>query len=344
MEKFNAIKILEEEQYVEDLFNRNLGKEQYMKDVYNYVETYIRPLLEKNLSKANIPTPQYFIEEMRDEVLTDNSLSDENKEIMMKESTSGAYQIHTLTEKQNIEDIDDETYEEDIEEDEMFEDEEIKELKKLGIIGSSKEDFSYMLQDDEIGFLGKDKKIKKQLANKICDYLIRTRTYELNLNKYVEEYIIPILSKYNEEKKIKFDLNSNDKEILMISNNTIELAKRIIFENTNMSIILPFIKNELDEEIINACNFLFNDDEKSKKDFSNYFIKDILDNYDKIDFKNIEKFNLLDIMENDEIQSLTDYISLIFISNIIYIITRVYFIYLYKLYFLLQINTIKYIK
>lgn len=319
MEKFNAIKILEEEQYVEDLFNRNLGKEQYMKDVYNYVETYIRPLLEKNLLKANIPTPQYFIEEMRDEVLTDDSLSDENKEIMMKESTIGAYYIHTLTEKliisanqiinslglitekQNIEDIDDETYEEDIEEDEMFENEEIKELKKLGIIGSSKEDFSYMLQDEEIGFLGKDKKIKKQLANKICDYLIRTRTYELNLNKYVEEYIIPILSKYNEEEKIKFDLSSNDKEILMISNNTIELAKRIIFENTNMSIILPFIKNELDEEIVNACNFLFNDDEKAKKDFSNYLIKDILDNYDKIDFKNVEKFNILDIMENDEI-------------------------------------------
>lgn len=319
MEKFNAIKILEEEQYVEDLFNRNLGKEQYMKDVYNYVETYIRPLLEKNLSKANIPTPQYFIEEMRDEVLTDDSLSDENKEIMMKESTISAYYIHTLTEKliisanqiinslglitekQNIEDIDDKTYEEDIEEDEMFEDEEIKELKKLGIIGSSKEDFSYMLQDEEIGFLGKDKKIKKQLANKICDYLIRTRTYELNLNKYVEEYIIPILSKYNEEEKIKFDLNSNDKELLMISNNTIELAKRIIFENTNMSIILPFIKNELEEEIITACNFLFNDDNETKKDFSNYLIKDILDNYDKIDFKNVEKFNILDIMENDEI-------------------------------------------
>ena len=320
MEKFNAIKILEEEQYMEDLFNRNLGKEQYMKDIYNYVETYIRPLLEKNLSKANIPTPQYFIEEMRDEVLTNyNDLSDENKEIMMKESTIGAYYIHTLTEKliisanqiinslglitekQNIEDIDDETYEEDIEEDEMFEDEEINELKKLGIIRSSKDDFSYMLQDEEIGFLGKDKKIKKQLANKMCDYLIRTRTYELNLNKYVEEYIIPILSKYNEEEKIKFDLNSNDKEMLMISNNMIEIAKRIIFENTNMSIILPFIKNELDEEIITACNFLFNDDEVAKKDFSNFFIKDILDNYDKIDFKNVEKFNLLDIMENDEI-------------------------------------------
>lgn len=107
---------------------------------------------------------------MRDKVLTDDSLSDKNKEITMKESTIGAYYIHNLTEKliisankilnslgliterQNVEDIDDETYKEDIEENETFEDEEIKELKKLGIIGSSKEDISYMLQDDEIEF------------------------------------------------------------------------------------------------------------------------------------------------------------------------------------------------
>ena len=134
---------------------------------------------------------------MRDKVLTDDSLSDKNKEITMKESTIGAYYIHNLTEKliisankilnslgliterQNVEDIDDETYKEDIEENETFEDEEIQELKKLGIIGSSKEDISYMLQDDEIEFLGKDRKIKKQLTNKICDYLIRTRTYEI---------------------------------------------------------------------------------------------------------------------------------------------------------------------
>ena len=256
---------------------------------------------------------------MRDKVLTDDSLSDNNKEITMKESTIAAYYIHNLTEKliisankilnllglitekQNVEDIDDETYKEDIEENETFEDEEIKELKKLGIIGSSKEDISYMLQDDEIEFLGKDRKIKKQLANKICDYLIRTRTYEMNLNKYINDYIIPILTKHNEKKKIKFDLNSDDKEILMISNNTIEIAKRIIFENTNMSIILPFIKIELEEEIITDCNFLFNDDKETKKDFSNYLIKDIIDNYEKIDFKNVEKFNILDIMENDEI-------------------------------------------
>lgn len=95
---------------------------------------------------------------MRDKVLTDDSLSDKNKEITMKESTIGAYYIHNITEKliisankilnslgliterQNVEDIDDETYKEDIEENETFEVKEIKELKKLGIIGSSNED------------------------------------------------------------------------------------------------------------------------------------------------------------------------------------------------------------
>ena len=35
---------------------------------------------------------------MRYKGLTDDSLSDKNKEIMMKESTIGAYYIHNLTE------------------------------------------------------------------------------------------------------------------------------------------------------------------------------------------------------------------------------------------------------
>ena len=99
MEKFNAIKILEEEKQTQDLFNRNLSKEDYMNDVYNYIETYIRPILEKNLSKTNIPTPQKFIEEMKNEVLSYNNISDENKENMLNENTISTYYIHTLIEK-----------------------------------------------------------------------------------------------------------------------------------------------------------------------------------------------------------------------------------------------------
>ena len=288
MEKFNAIKILEEEKEMKDLFSRNLGKENYMNNVYNFVEIYIRPVLEKNLSKLNIPTPKDFIEEMRKQVLTEDDISDKDKEVMLNEKTIDAYYIHTITEKlivlanriintlglinKKIDikelDIDDEYVENDV------------------------NNFSYMLQDEEIGFLGKDKKIKKQVANKISDYLIRIKTYEINLNKYIDKYIKPTLNKHNEENKIKFDLNSNDEAILLITNNIIEITKRAIFENTNMSIMLPFIKNNIDEKTINAFDFLFNDNEEIKKEFSNFFCESILKNYEEIDFINVEKFNL----------------------------------------------------
>lgn len=300
MEKFNAIKILEEEKEMKDLFSRNLGKENYMNNVYNFVEIYIRPVLEKNLSKLNIPTPKDFIEEMREQVLTEDDISDKDKEVMLNENTIGAYYIHTITEKlivlanriintlglinKKIDikelDIDDEYVENDV------------------------NNFSYMLQDEEIGFLGKDKKIKKQIANKIIDYLTRVKTYEINLNKYIDKYIIPTLNKYNEENKIKFDLNSNDEEILLITNNIIEITKRAIFENTNMSIMLPFIKNNIDEKTINASDFLFNDNEEVKKDFSNFFCESILNNYEEIDFIKVEKFNFeeetLNILNRDD--------------------------------------------
>lgn len=300
MEKFNAIKILEEEKEMKDLFSRNLGKENYMNNVYNFVETYIRPVLEKNLSKLNIPTPKDFIEEMREQVLTEDDISDKDKEVMLNENTIGAYYIHTITEKlivlanriintlglinKKIDikelDIDDEYVENDV------------------------NNFSYMLQDEEIGFLGKDKKIKKQVANKIIDYLTRVKTYEINLNKYIDKYIIPTLNKHNEENKIKFDLNSNEEEILLITNNIIEITKRAIFENTNMSIMLPFIKNNIDEKTINAFDFLFNDNEEAKKEFSNFFCENILNNYEEIDFINVEKFNFeeetLNILNRDD--------------------------------------------
>lgn len=45
MEKFNAIKILKEEQAKEDLANRNLGKEDFYNTLFGFIEDYIEPYL-----------------------------------------------------------------------------------------------------------------------------------------------------------------------------------------------------------------------------------------------------------------------------------------------------------
>jgi hypothetical protein len=47
MEKFNAIKILEEELEEKVLFDKNLSKEHYMKSVYSFVDNYVEPVLKK---------------------------------------------------------------------------------------------------------------------------------------------------------------------------------------------------------------------------------------------------------------------------------------------------------
>ena len=285
MEKFNAIKILEEKQQMENIFSKNNSKEKYMNNVDNFVETYIKPVLEKNIQKLNIPTPKEFIEEMRNQVSTYGNMCDEDKNIMLNENTINAFYIDTtknrliISANQIINTLGLITEKVDLQEDEE-------------IIENDINNYSIMLQDEEIGFLGKDKKIKIQVANKVSDYLIRTKIYEINLNKYIDEYIIPELKKYNEENKIKFDLNSNDEEVLLISNNIIEITKISIFENTNISIILPFIKHNIDERIINAIDFLFSDNEEAKKEFSNFFFENILNHYEEIDFTKVEKFNI----------------------------------------------------
>lgn len=54
MEKFNAIKILEEEQKDNELFYRNLGKEHYKKQLTKFVNKYIFPQLVKLNNEGKI--------------------------------------------------------------------------------------------------------------------------------------------------------------------------------------------------------------------------------------------------------------------------------------------------
>lgn len=287
MKKFNAIKILEEEKQTEDLSHKPTKKEKYVSDIHNFVDTYIKPIIEEKIFKENISIQPKYIEATRklflhyanifetDEnkikeegLLEEQRLIDCNiKEIIHKligTTTMIIYQLGNITEIPKIESIED--------------------LENVN-------DLLYMLQDDEIGFLYKDKKIKKQVANKISDYMIREYTYETKLNKYIEDYIIPQLNKYNSKKKIKFDLNSTDDKLLLISNNIIDLLKSMVFEYTYMSILSPFMKNNLTEEELIEIDMLFNDNEKEKNYLCDFLCGFILDDYDKLDFTKVEKFN-----------------------------------------------------
>lgn len=126
-----------------------------------------------------------------------------------------------------------------------------------------------MLQDNEIDFINKnDVKLKKDIANRIKEYTIKKYTYEDKVNDYIVEYIEPLLKDLEKEKIITFD------------NNTIELVKNYIYQETKESIGYSIFKYLYDEDYINDWNFLFNDNKNAKIEFVG-IVKDFLIKYYK---------------------------------------------------------------
>lgn len=294
MEKINVIKMLEEEKQLNDLCSRNLSKETYMKSVYNFIDVYVKPGLKRRLSNEDLKAPQEMIDELTNDISNDNTINEKDKEIMLRESTINAYYIDDEFKKLVI------LAEQLINELGLIDEKiEITEETDFEDFDININNYSYMLQEDEIGFLGKDKKIKKQVANKTIDYLIRRFMYLNKMEKYIEDYIIPMLNQYNKENKITFNLNSTDEKELLISNNIIEIAKQTICHNTGISIVIPFLKYEMSDEEINFHDFLFNDLEDNKKEFANFFCESILNEYKDFDFTNVKKFDLIDFINDD---------------------------------------------
>ena len=173
MENFDAIKILEEELEDKNLFDRNLSKERYMKSVFNFVEVYLKPNLRRKLTNENLIAPKEMAEEIRQDVLNDKSISEKDKQVMLKDETINAYYFDkTLNElivgADNLINalglIDD------------YDDEE-------NIIYSEDDKILHWLNPEEIGFLNKDKKIKNKVAEKFSQFLITTFKESMELNE-----------------------------------------------------------------------------------------------------------------------------------------------------------------
>lgn len=161
MEKFNAIKILEEELEDKNIFDRNLSKEHYMNSVYKYVDDFVKPILKRKISELNLQAPQELIDEITSDVSSDTNLSNEDKKNMLKIETINLFYNDKILNNlkvwatqlvNELGFINEEDYiEEEFEED----------------------DIRTFLEKDEVCFLSKDKKTKEKVANKICNILVK---------------------------------------------------------------------------------------------------------------------------------------------------------------------------
>lgn len=160
MEKFNAIKILEEELEGKKIFDKNISKEHYMKSVYAYVDNYVEPLLKKRLNELDLKAPKELIEYLTQDISSDESISDENKKNMLKTDVMDLYFQDTIL-KQLVASATQVVNELGFINEEDYIEEEFEE-----------DDIRSFLDKDEVCFLSKDKKTKEKVANKICDLLI----------------------------------------------------------------------------------------------------------------------------------------------------------------------------
>lgn len=150
-----------------------------------------------------------------------------------------------------------------------------------------------MLKDEEIGFLDKgDVKLKKDIANRIRESVIKQFTYNTKVNDYIDKYIVPMLEELNKDKIIIYDTESKEKETSLMTNNTMQLVKKYIYNETKESIGFSIFKYLYDEEYTNDWNFLFNDNENAKNEFVGIVKDFLINNYKKIDVKDIDKFDI----------------------------------------------------
>ena len=147
-----------------------------------------------------------------------------------------------------------------------------------------------LLKDNEVGFLeSKDLSIKKDIGNRIFDTIYKKYTFENKVEEYFEKYLIPMLNKLNDNKIITYDVNSEDKEIQLLTNKTTELVKLFINNKIGNCINFSLFKYAFNEEETYRFNFLYNDNENARNDFVE-IVKDFLeDNYNKMELKTMSK-------------------------------------------------------
>ena len=147
-------------------------------------------------------------------------------------------------------------------------------------------------------FLKDNKKLENYYQNFLnCCNAKRTKEYDKTCEKYVNEYILPIIKKLNDENKIIFDLDSKDKDIILKTENTLKILSILVSEMGAMSSLVKCSAIKFKPDIYKSMEkyyFLYLDDENIKQDMAQMLCNNFLNGYDKLDLMNIDNFNSAD--------------------------------------------------
>lgn len=133
---------------------------------------------------------------------------------------------------------------------------------------------------------------KKILGVKFADFIYKLTTFEVKSNEYLREYIIPTLEN---EKNIIFNMYSNDENVKLITQKTIDLFLKYIHEQGSMTFHdFDFEDNNFEDIqlLYNYFNFLYINNKELKKELAINLCKTFIENYEKIDFTKKSSHNV----------------------------------------------------
>lgn len=114
---------------------------------------------------------------------------------------------------------------------------------------------------------------EKQKQNELIHRNLGKEHYQKQLTRFVSKYILPQLVKLNNESKITYNLNTDDRDIYFKSKQLEIYVYEVVEELTLQNDDLDFLNTD-DKELINAvvkdiCDFVLNTYEKYIVDYDN---------------------------------------------------------------------------
>jgi len=142
----------------------------------------------------------------------------------------------------------------------------------------------------------------QEMAKVDIEHIKRTKDYDKTCENYINDYIVPILKKLNDENKIVFDLDSKDEDIILKTENTLKILSILVYELGSMSACFKYNIIEFKPDIYKTLEkyyFLYLEDEKIKNDIAQMLCNNFLNGYDRLDLMNIDDFNSADFYSID---------------------------------------------
>lgn len=158
------------------------------------------------------------------------------------------------------------------------------------------EEDNTMFDEEEKKFLHtSNRKVKIDMCKRYAEYIIRAYEQNEKIEEYYIKYAKPMLEELHKQNVIIFDTQALNNKTKSATSKIEKLVKKIISDKAIESNFYIIYKKMFGNEFIEKNDFIFSDNKEQKEKFCNCIKTYIENNYNKIDYKNIDNIDFADM-------------------------------------------------